>query len=93
MANPPNPQNPAQKSAQQFFSKAEEGDKARKNANKKERDSVAVNTAKLREMRLAKEAADLEAAAKQALENPGGKAKPKAERKAPSKPKTRRMFY
>lgn len=92
MAIPPK-QNAAQKNAQQHFSAAEEGDKARKNAVKKERNDLAANTAKLRELRLAKEAAEQAEVARLAAENPSA-AKPKsAPRKKPSGPKTRRMFY
>jgi len=75
------PRDTAQKNAQHYFRKAElQSDALAKKQQKKERVAGAANTARLRELRLAKEAAD-----KQANEAAGTEpAKPKAARKAKS---------
>jgi hypothetical protein len=61
-------QSTAQKGAQKYFKKAQDETLA-KQARKKERAVDATKTAKLRALRLAKEAADKESADKQAAEN------------------------
>ena len=56
------PRNSAQKNAQHYFSKGEpQSDNLAKKLQKKERAAVAANTARLRELRLAKEAAEKQA--------------------------------
>jgi hypothetical protein len=51
--------NSAQKNAQNYFRKFDlQSDKLAKQTQKKERNAVAANTARLRELRLAKEAAE-----------------------------------
>ncbi len=60
--SPMTPRNSAQKNAQHYFSKAEpQSDTLAKKLQKKERAAVAANTARLRELRLAKEAAEKQA--------------------------------
>jgi len=56
VANPT--QNSAQNSAQNYFRKTEQGDDLLKRERKKERAASTAKTANLRELRLAKEAAD-----------------------------------
>ena len=65
MANPAAPNN-AEKNAQKFFKKAEQSDTLAKRSRKKERSDHATKTAKLRELRLAKETVDKAEADKQA---------------------------
>jgi hypothetical protein len=55
------PRNSAQKNAQHYFSKGEPGSDNLAKLQKKERAAVAANTARLRELRLAKEAAEKQA--------------------------------
>lgn len=56
------PRDTAQKNAQHYFSKAEpQADTLAKKLQKKERVAGAANTARLRELRLAKEAAEKQA--------------------------------
>jgi len=64
MANPTQSRNAAQNTAQNYFRKAElRPETLMKQARKKERVAVAANTAKLRALRLAKEAAEKQSAA------------------------------
>ena len=72
-------QSTAQKGAQKYFKKVAQDDTLAKQARKKERAVGAAKTAKLRALRLAKEASDKEVADKQAAENGG--AVPSARRK------------
>lgn len=59
MTNLRQSRNAAQKNAQSYFKKAElQSETLAKQTRKKERVAVAANTAKLRELRLAKEAAE-----------------------------------
>lgn len=90
MAISSNPPNAAQKNAQKFFAPAEQSDEVRKNARKKERNAVATKTANLRDLRLAKEAADKEVADRLEAENP----KPVvAAKKRVAAPKRTRHFF
>jgi hypothetical protein len=68
MANPTPPSNNAEKNAQKFFKKSEQNDTTAKRARKKERSDHAAKTAKLRDLRLAKEMVDKAEADKQAAE-------------------------
>jgi hypothetical protein len=68
MANPTTPPNNAEKNAQKFFKKAEQSDTLAKRSRKKERSDQSAKTAKLRELRLAKETVDKAEADKQAAE-------------------------
>ncbi len=68
MNEPAKPKNAAQKNAQNYFTTVERNETASKQIRKKERSAEAVKTAKLRELRLAKEAVDKEAADKLAAE-------------------------
>jgi hypothetical protein len=62
----------AQRNAQQYFKKAElQPEALAKQIRKKERAASAANTAKLRELRLAKEAEEKEARDKSAVDKPG----------------------
>jgi len=71
MSNPKRPQNAAQKNAEHYFRRAEQQPNTlEKQMRKKERAANMKNTARLRELRLAKEAADKEAADRLATENP-----------------------
>jgi hypothetical protein len=92
MANPMHSQNAAQKNAQHYFKKAEQQpDALAKQTRKKERAASAMNTARLRELRLAKEATDKEVADTLAAENPAAVAAPRHKR-APAT-KMVRMTY
>jgi hypothetical protein len=64
-------QSTAQKGAQKYFKKVTQDDTLAKQARKKERAVGAAKTAKLRALRLAKEASDKEVADKQLSENGG----------------------
>ena len=73
MTNPTQSRNAAQKSAQSFFRKSElQSETLTKQARKKERVALAANTAKLRELRLAKEAAEKQDRDRSAAENGEG---------------------
>ena len=77
MTNPTQSRNAAQKNAQNYFRKAElQPETLVKQARKKERVAVAANTAKLRELRLAKEAAEKQDKDNLAAEN-GATPRPK----------------
>ena len=79
MPKPTQPLNAAQKNAQHYFRKAElQPDTLAKQARKKERVAGAANTARLRELRLAKEAEEKQAKDKLAAESG---ASPTGERK------------
>ena len=80
MPRPMQPRNAAQKSAQQYFKKTDlQPDALAKQLRKKERAAGAANTARLRELRLAKEAAE-----KQAADENGAAPRPKSVRAARS---------
>jgi hypothetical protein len=84
MVNQTPPRNNAQKNAQTYFRKFDlQPDKLAKQSQKKERAAVAANTARLRELRLAKEAAEKQEQDKLAAEN-GAKPRPKRARAAKS---------
>ena len=77
MTNLTQSRNAAQKNAQNYFKKAELGlETLVKRARKKERVAIAANTAKLRELRLAKEAAEKQDKDNSAAEN-GAARRPK----------------
>jgi hypothetical protein len=80
-------QSTAQKGAQKYFKKeSHDDDTLGKQARKKERAAGAAKTAKLRALRLAKEAADKDVADKQAAENGGKVPAAKRKRAAAAKP-------
>ena len=89
---PATPQKPHEKPAQKKFTSSEQSENAAKQARKKERTSHEMKTAKLRDLRLAKEAAEKEAADKIAAEKGEGKT---AVKRAPRQRKRApiRMFY
>ena len=88
MNKPPMSQSSWEKSAQNHFRKAEQSETTLKQTRKKERAADAAKTAKLRELRLSKEAQD-----KLAAETEAQGAKSKVQRSQPSKRSTIRMFY
>jgi hypothetical protein len=90
MANPMQSQNAAQKNAEHYFRRAEQQpDTLGKQMRKKERAANATNTARLRELRLAKEAAEKEVA-----DNSAAAAEPAPGRKrAPAFRSVVRMSY
>jgi hypothetical protein len=75
MNAPTDPRDAARGKAQKYFTQSEQRDTLVKQEIEKERAALDAKTAKLRALRLAKEAADAEAAAKLAAEQPA-KAKP-----------------
>jgi hypothetical protein len=75
MNAPTDPREAARGKAQKYFTQSEQRDTLVKQEIEKERAALDAKTAKLRALRLAKEAADAEEAAKIAAENPV-KAKP-----------------
>ncbi len=92
MPNHSKPQNAAQKSAQNFFQKAAQTDTSAKGVRKKERNAEAANMARLRGLRLGKEAKDKEAELAAQADPASPPAKSKREPKA--KPvKMIRMIY
>jgi hypothetical protein len=87
------PQNAAQKGAQKYFSKTASDDTLAKQIRKKERSASATKTARLRALRLAKEAADKEEADKLAAQKTDATSAGR-KRKAAVKPvKMLRMTY
>jgi hypothetical protein len=68
MADPIRAQDATRRKASSYFTQAEQRDKLVRQEIEKERAASAAKTAKLRALRLAKEAADKEAAEKLALE-------------------------
>ena len=68
MTNPTKLQNNVEKSAQKYFRKAEQADATAKQNSKTERAKAAGKTARLRDLRLAKEQADKEELEKVAAE-------------------------
>jgi hypothetical protein len=93
MDRPTKPQNAAQKSAQTYFNKAAQDDSVAKQSRKKERATADAKTAKLRALRMAKEAADKQEADRLAAE-PGHVAPtPRRKRAAPAKPTVQRFTY
>ena len=95
MPNPVPPQSSAEKNAQKHFKKAEQSDTSAKRTFKTARAVDAAKTAKLRGLRLAKEAADKDEADKLAAEKTSnGEAPPRPRRKAPKAKVTMvRMIY
>jgi hypothetical protein len=96
MANPTTPQQNTEKNAQKYFKKAGAQDETlAKQTRKKELAAAAAKTAKLRDLRLAKERADKEASDKLAAEQPGTAAEAKPRKRAtPAKAPTMvRMTY
>jgi hypothetical protein len=84
MATPPKSPDAARKSAQTYFTHTEQRDKAIKQEIEKERAASAAKTARLRALRLAKEAADKEAAEKRKAENPKGASSTQRRKQVPS---------
>jgi len=94
MPNSSSPPNSAEKNAQKYFRKAEQSDTLAKQTRKKERSAVAANTAKLRDLRLAKEDLDKQEAEKAAADNASKPQPAKAKRAATTKrPAMKRMIY
>jgi hypothetical protein len=90
------PQNSSEKNAQKYFRKAEQSDTSAKQSLKKERSAIAANTARLRGLRLAKEAQDKEEAEKVAAEladNPGALPAKARRARTTKRPAMRRMTY
>jgi hypothetical protein len=82
VSKPTQPLNAAQKNAQHYFRKADlQPDALAKQTRKKERMAGAANTARLRELRLAKEAEEQQAKDKLAAEQ--GTAAPAGQRRRP----------
>ena len=75
MTTPPDPRDAARGKAQKYFTQSEQRDTLVKQEIEKERAAVDAKTAKLRALRLAKEAADREAAEKLAAEQGAARAK------------------
>jgi hypothetical protein len=75
MVTPPDPREAARGKAQKYFTQSEQRDTLVKQEIEKERAAVDAKTAKLRALRLAKEAADREAAEKLAAEQGAARAK------------------
>ena len=82
MAGPPKPNDAARRAAQTHFTQSEQRDKALKQEIEKERAAVAAKTARLRALRLAKEATEREEAERRKAAEP----KP-----APSTPRKKRI--
>jgi uncharacterized iron-regulated membrane protein len=82
MANPRQSKSSAQENARQYFKRAEQQqpDALGKQMRKKESAASATNTARLRELRLAKEAAEREAEENLGLENVAAKPAPRRKR-------------
>ena len=74
MASPTKRQDATRRKASNYFAQAEQRDKLVRQEIDKERAASAAKTAKLRALRLAKEAADEEAEQKQASERAAAKA-------------------
>jgi hypothetical protein len=91
MNKPPMSQSTWEKSAQNHFRKAEQSEPLSKQARKKERAADAAKTAKLRALRLAKEAQDKLAAETEAQTSGGVKST--ARRPQQSKRASIRMIY
>ena len=81
MANPR--QNSPQNSAQAYFRKADQTDNLIKKERKKERAASSAKTANLRQLRLAKEAADKEEAEKLQAAHPAARKREPRARRAP----------
>lgn len=93
MANPMQSQNAAQKNAEHYFRRAEQRPGTLgKQMRKKERAASATNTARLRELRLAEEAAEKEVADTLAAENTAAEPAPRRKR-APAVRSVVRMSY
>ena len=78
MAGPPKPTDAARKAAQTHFTQSEQRDKLIKQEIEKERAASAAKTARLRALRLAKEATEKEEADRKKAEKATAKAKPAA---------------
>jgi len=83
MADPIKPQDTARRKTSNAFMQAEQRDKFVRNEIEKERAASAAKTAKLRALRLAKEAVDKEASDKRELEKAAAKASAKPSRRKP----------
>jgi hypothetical protein len=92
MAHPMQSQNAAQKNAEHYFRRAEpQPDTPGKQMRKWERGASATNTARLRELRLAKEAAEKEVADRLTGENTA--AEPAPRKRGPAVRSVLRMSY
>lgn len=87
------PENSPTKKAQTYFRRAEHDEGAAKQSRKNDRAAEAAKIAKLRRLRLEKEAADKEAACRLAAANDGQPAKPARRPKATRKRAAVRMIY
>ena len=86
-------ENASQKSAQKYFAKAPQDDSLAKEMTRKERALTAAKTARLRALRLAKEAADKEQADKLATQGPRTLPARRERRSAAKSAKVVRMSY
>ena len=93
MDNPIKKQNAAQKSAQNFFAKTGQDESLAKQSRKKERAAVDAKTAKLRELRLAKESSEKVEADRAASEAPSTPAVKRKRAAAVKAPKVLRFTY
>ena len=95
MTMPTTPQKPHEKNAQKYFAKPEQSETLAKQTRKKERTAYAAKTAKLRGLRLAKDAADKEEADKLAAEKPAATTGTKRVARRTAEPKRAlvRMIY
>lgn len=84
MATPPKTPDAARKSAQTYFTHTEQRDKAIKQEIEKERAASAAKTARLRALRLAKEAAEKEEADRRKAESPKTDGPPQRRKRIPS---------
>lgn len=93
MANPMQSQNAAQKNAEHYFRRTEpQPDTPGKQMRKWERAASATNTARLRELRLAKEAAEKKVADKLTAENAAAERGPR-DKRSPAVRSILRMSY
>ena len=81
MADPTKPKETARRKASNYFAQAEQRDKLVRQEIDKERAASAAKTAKLRALRLAKEAADKEAEQKRASEKAAAKTRAESSRR------------
>ena len=89
----PTKQNAAQKSAQTYFNKTGQDDTSLNKQARKERAATDAKTAKLRALRLAKEAADKEEAERLAAQPGAAAPAPGRKRTTTPKPAVRRFTF
>jgi len=80
MAGPPKPNDAARKAAQTHFTQSEQRDKALKQEIEKERAATAAKTARLKALRLAKEASEREEAERRKAAEPKTQPTPRKKR-------------